>query len=116
MDDLTDAQIEATAAANASATSGTRRTKMREQPFLLASGPWVEVRDGNLTAAALYDRHAPGLAGRGREQPREVGLPRTAHGAVSHWSQEVNALNAIPVIGWVIAQGSAKRGEEQWPL
>lgn len=30
---------------------------MREQPFLLASGPWVEVRDGNLTAAALYDRH-----------------------------------------------------------
>lgn len=84
--------------------------------FLLASGPWVEVRDGNLTAAALYDRHAPGLAGRGREQPREVGLPRTAHGAVSHWSQEVNALNAIPVIGWVIAQGSAKRGEEQWPL
>ena len=30
---------------------------MREQPFLLASGPWVEVRDGNLTAATLYDRH-----------------------------------------------------------
>lgn len=28
-----------------------------EQPFLLASGPWVEVRDGNVTAAALYDRH-----------------------------------------------------------
>lgn len=30
---------------------------IREQPFLLTSGPWVEVRDGNLTAAALYDRH-----------------------------------------------------------
>jgi hypothetical protein len=30
---------------------------IREQPFLLASGPWVEVRDGNSTAAALYDRH-----------------------------------------------------------
>lgn len=30
---------------------------MREQPFLLASGPWVEVRDGNLTAACIYDRH-----------------------------------------------------------
>lgn len=30
---------------------------IREQPFLLASGPWVEVRDGNPTAAALFDRH-----------------------------------------------------------
>jgi len=28
-----------------------------EQPFLLASGTWVEVRDGNPTAMALYDRH-----------------------------------------------------------
>lgn len=28
-----------------------------EQPFLLASGPWVEIRDGNATAMALYDRH-----------------------------------------------------------
>jgi hypothetical protein len=30
---------------------------IREQPFLLATGPWVEVRDGNQTAAALFDRH-----------------------------------------------------------
>ena len=30
---------------------------IREQPFLLASGPWVEVRDGNATAMSLYDRH-----------------------------------------------------------
>jgi hypothetical protein len=30
---------------------------IREQPFLFASGPWVEVRDGNATAQALYDRH-----------------------------------------------------------
>jgi hypothetical protein len=30
---------------------------IREQPFLLASGPWVRVWDGNPTAAALYDRH-----------------------------------------------------------
>lgn len=30
---------------------------IREQPFLLASGPWVQVWDGNPTAAALYDRH-----------------------------------------------------------
>lgn len=30
---------------------------IREQPFLLASGPWVQVWDGNATAAALYDRH-----------------------------------------------------------
>jgi hypothetical protein len=27
------------------------------QPFLFAAGPWVEVRDGNPTAQALYDRH-----------------------------------------------------------
>lgn len=30
---------------------------MREQPFLVADGPWVLVRDGNPTAAAVYDRH-----------------------------------------------------------
>ena len=29
---------------------------MREQPFLFG-GAWVEVWDGNPTAAALYDRH-----------------------------------------------------------
>lgn len=28
---------------------------IREQPFLLASGPWVEVRDGDPTAAALFE-------------------------------------------------------------
>jgi hypothetical protein len=30
---------------------------IREQPFLLAAAPWVPVRDGNQTAASLYDRH-----------------------------------------------------------
>jgi hypothetical protein len=30
---------------------------IREQPFLFASGLWVEIRDGNPTAQALYDRH-----------------------------------------------------------
>ena len=30
---------------------------IREQPFLLASGPWVRVWDGNATAAAIDDRH-----------------------------------------------------------
>lgn len=30
---------------------------LREQTFLPDFGPWLEVRDGNLTAAALYDRH-----------------------------------------------------------
>lgn len=29
---------------------------MREQPFLFGD-TWVEIRDGNATAAALYDRH-----------------------------------------------------------
>jgi hypothetical protein len=30
---------------------------MTEQPFLFGSSPWIEVRDGNRTASALYDRH-----------------------------------------------------------
>jgi len=30
---------------------------IREQPFLLNTGPWIEVRDGDHTAAALFDRH-----------------------------------------------------------
>lgn len=28
-----------------------------EQPFLIGGGAWIEVRDGNPTACALYDRH-----------------------------------------------------------
>jgi hypothetical protein len=28
-----------------------------EQPFLIGGGTWVEIRDGNSTAMALYDRH-----------------------------------------------------------
>jgi hypothetical protein len=30
---------------------------MREQPFLFGDGPWIQVWDGNRTAASLYDRH-----------------------------------------------------------
>lgn len=30
---------------------------MSEQPFLIGTGPWVPVRDGNATASSLYDRH-----------------------------------------------------------
>lgn len=30
---------------------------MREQPFLFGGTPWLQVWDGNPTAAALYDRH-----------------------------------------------------------
>ena len=30
---------------------------MREQPFLFGGAPWLNVTDGNPTAAALYDRH-----------------------------------------------------------
>lgn len=30
---------------------------MREQPFLIGGAPWVQVWDGNPTAAAIYDRH-----------------------------------------------------------
>lgn len=30
---------------------------IREQPFLFGDGAWLEVWDGNPTAAALYDRH-----------------------------------------------------------
>lgn len=44
---------------------------MVEQPFLLASGPWLEVKDGNLTAAAIYDRHYSRL-------PKSRGNPRFA--------------------------------------
>jgi hypothetical protein len=28
-----------------------------EQPFLIGGGTWIEVLDGNPTAAAIYDRH-----------------------------------------------------------
>lgn len=46
---------------------------LREQPFLagLSSAAWLEVRDGNPTAAALYDRHYS-------RSPRAVGDPRCA--------------------------------------
>lgn len=30
---------------------------LAEQPFLIHEGTWMEVRDGNRTAAAIYDRH-----------------------------------------------------------
>lgn len=30
---------------------------LREQPFLFGGTPWLYARDGNATAAALYDRH-----------------------------------------------------------
>jgi hypothetical protein len=30
---------------------------IREQPFLFAGGTWLQVWDGNATAASLYDRH-----------------------------------------------------------
>lgn len=30
---------------------------LAEQPFLIGGGAWIPVRDGNSTAAALYDRH-----------------------------------------------------------
>jgi hypothetical protein len=45
---------------------------LREQPFLIASGPWVEVWDGNPTAAALYDRHYSRNVG-SRGDPRVAG-------------------------------------------
>ncbi len=44
---------------------------IREQPFLLASGQWVEVRDGDATAAALFDRHYS-------RNPAARGHPRVA--------------------------------------
>jgi len=27
------------------------------QPFLLSGGPWIKVRDGNVTAGVIFDRH-----------------------------------------------------------
>jgi hypothetical protein len=42
---------------------------IREQPFLFAELPWVSVRDGDTTAAALFDRHYsrnPGSVGDAR--------------------------------------------------
>lgn len=30
---------------------------MREQPFLIGESTWLQVWDGNSTAAAIYDRH-----------------------------------------------------------
>lgn len=30
---------------------------MSTQPFLIADGPWVDVRDGNPTAMAIFKRH-----------------------------------------------------------
>ena len=45
---------------------------LREQPFLLTEGPWVHVRDGNVTAASLYDRHYSRNR-KSRGNPRIVG-------------------------------------------
>lgn len=45
---------------------------MTEQPFLFAeAGPWIAVRDGNLTAASVYDRHYS-------RNPKSRGQPRIA--------------------------------------
>jgi hypothetical protein len=30
---------------------------IREQPFLFGDGTWIQVLDGNATAAGIYDRH-----------------------------------------------------------
>lgn len=42
-----------------------------EQPFLIGGGVWIEVWDGNPTAAALYDRHYS-------RNPKSRGDPRIA--------------------------------------
>lgn len=44
---------------------------MSEQPFLFSDGPWVQVWDGNSTAAAIYDRHYS-------RNPKSRGDPRIA--------------------------------------
>jgi hypothetical protein len=44
---------------------------LTEQPFLIGGGTWVEVRDGNPTAAALFDRHYS-------RNRKAVGDPRVA--------------------------------------
>lgn len=42
-----------------------------EQPFLIGDQTWIEVRDGNLTAASIYDRHYS-------RNPKSRGDPRCA--------------------------------------
>lgn len=42
-----------------------------EQPFLIGGGVWVPVRDGQATAASLYDRHYS-------RSPKARGHPRIA--------------------------------------
>jgi hypothetical protein len=44
---------------------------LREQPFLIGGGTWLQVWDGNPTAAALYDRHYS-------RNPKSRGDPRFA--------------------------------------
>lgn len=44
-----------------------------EQPFLLADRAWVEVRDGNRTALALFDRHYSSKRAHVRKQDQFVG-------------------------------------------
>lgn len=47
---------------------------MREQPFLIGDGVWLEVRDGNHTARAIFDRHYSRYVYKdGRNQDRFVG-------------------------------------------
>lgn len=41
------------------------------QPFLIAEGPWVEIRDGDLSAVALYRRH---YSYRPRRSGRKINL------------------------------------------
>lgn len=36
---------------------------LTEQPFLIGGGTWVEARDGNVTAGAIFDRHYSRNAG-----------------------------------------------------
>lgn len=45
---------------------------MREQPFLFGDSPWLQVWDGNATAAAIYDRHYSRNPG-SRGDPRIAG-------------------------------------------
>lgn len=45
-----------------------------EQPFLIGGGTWIEVRDGNATARAIFDRHySRARYADGRNQDRFVG-------------------------------------------
>lgn len=49
-------------------------TALTEQPFLIGGTTWIEVRDGNNTARAIFDRHYSRYRYKdGRDQSRFVG-------------------------------------------